>query len=158
MRQYAILVRQHELLSTEQISEPAIELAGHNVNPLTGSAHAPLGYYALTLIDLVTREQTPIALPPDAVVGYPHWAPDGSRFAFTLSRSDATELWVGEAAEGRVRAGRDPGSTRPAASRAPGWPTADEGCVGTSPRARIERRRSVQPSIGWPLRRCRANP
>jgi dipeptidyl aminopeptidase/acylaminoacyl peptidase len=73
------------------------------INPITGAAHAPLEYYALTLVDLRTRTETPLPLPRDAVIGYPKWAPDGSRFAFTLTRRNGTELWIGEPTEARAR-------------------------------------------------------
>jgi dipeptidyl aminopeptidase/acylaminoacyl peptidase len=100
---YAVLVHERQLLPMGRLAEPAIELAGHMINPLTGAAHAPLDYYGLTLIDLGSREQIPLVLPRDAVFGYPKWAPDGSRFAFTLTRSRGTELWIGEPGEARAR-------------------------------------------------------
>ena len=103
MGRYAVLVHERQLLPMGRLAEPAIELAGHTINPLTGAAHAPLDYYGLTLIDLASREEIPLVLPRDAVFGYPKWAPDGSRFAFTLTRSRGTELWVGEPGEARAR-------------------------------------------------------
>ena len=100
---YALLVHERQLLPIERLAEPAVELAGYTFSLLTGAAHAPLAYYGLTLIDLHSLEATPIALPADAVVGYPTWSPDGSRFTFTITRSSGATLWVGESASGLAR-------------------------------------------------------
>jgi dipeptidyl aminopeptidase/acylaminoacyl peptidase len=115
---YALLVHERQLLPIERLSEPAGELAGHTFSLLTGGAYAPLAYYGLTLIDLRSLETTPIALPADAVVGYPSWSPDGSRFAFTVTRSVGAALWVGEPASGLAR------SIAPSVDTARGLPCA----------------------------------
>jgi dipeptidyl aminopeptidase/acylaminoacyl peptidase len=100
---YALLIHERQLLPIDQLAEPAVEIAGQAINLQTGAAHAPIAYYGLTLLDLNTLTETPLALPHDAIVGYPRWSPDGSRFAFTLTRSVGTELWVGESASALAR-------------------------------------------------------
>jgi dipeptidyl aminopeptidase/acylaminoacyl peptidase len=115
---YALLVHERQLLPIERLAEPAVELAGYTFSLLTGGAHAPLAYYGLTLIDLRSLEATPIALPADVVVGYPIWSPDGSRFAFTVTRSTGAALWVGEPASGLTR------SIAPSVDTARGLPCA----------------------------------
>lgn len=100
---YVLLVRERQLVSLDHLAEPAIRIAGRSIDPRTASAHAPLEYYGLTLFDLATGEETPLVLPRGAIVGYPDWSPDGSRFAFTLSNGSGTEVWIGEPAERRVR-------------------------------------------------------
>lgn len=102
-RRYLLLVNQRRLLDLDQLAAPVISVAGRDINPLTHNAHAPLDYFALTLVDLVTGEREPIPLPRDATIGFPSWAPDGSRFAFTLTKSTGTEIWIGEPTEGRAR-------------------------------------------------------
>lgn len=102
-RRYLLLVHERQLVAIERLAEPAVRLAGRRINPLTAAAHAPLEYYGLTLIDLATGEEAPIVLPRGAVIGYPSWAPDGSRFAFTLTGPAGTEVWIGEPREARAR-------------------------------------------------------
>ncbi len=68
---YALFVHERQLLSLEQISEPAVDLAGHAISLVTGAAHAPLDYYGLTLVDLRTLGETAVVVPYDAVIGYP---------------------------------------------------------------------------------------
>lgn len=100
---YLLLVHERKLLELDQLAAPAVPVAGRTINPSTHAPHAPLDYFGLTLVDFATGESTPILLPRGATLGFPAWAPDGSRFAFTLTRSAGTELWIGEPAEGRAR-------------------------------------------------------
>lgn len=102
-RRYLVLVHERKLLPLERLAEPAIELAGRRVNPKTAARHAPLDYYGLTVVDLHANERRAVALPSDAVVGFPRWAPDGSKFAFTIRRRGATELWVGDPGTAHAR-------------------------------------------------------
>jgi dipeptidyl aminopeptidase/acylaminoacyl peptidase len=99
-RRYALLVHERKLLDRQRLAEPAVQLAGRRIELRSASAYAPLDYYGLTLIDLFSGQRTAIKLPRDAVIGFPMWAPDGSKFAFTLSRSLGTELWIGDPARG----------------------------------------------------------
>jgi dipeptidyl aminopeptidase/acylaminoacyl peptidase len=103
-QRYLLLVRSRQLLPIARLAEPAVDLAGRRVNPSTAVPHAPIEYFALTLVDLVNGTRRQIALPRGAVIGYPQWAPDGSRFAFSLTRpGNGMELWIGEPAESRAR-------------------------------------------------------
>ncbi|HEX6995967.1 MAG TPA: prolyl oligopeptidase family serine peptidase [Gammaproteobacteria bacterium] len=100
---HALLVHEHELLPTQLLAEPTVSVVGLKVNPKTYGRHAPLAYYDLTLVDLSTGHRTDLDVPPDAILGFPIWSPDGSRFAFTATVDNGIELWVGDTAEGRVR-------------------------------------------------------
>jgi len=93
---YALLVHRRQLLSLDRLAEPSVRIAGRRIDPRTKSGHAPLEYYGLTLVDLATGDETRLRLPAGVLVGFPSWAPDGSRFAFSLSSSGGTEIWVGE--------------------------------------------------------------
>src|SRR5690606_19925284 len=100
---HALLVHEHELLPTQLLAEPTVSVVGLKVNPKTYGRHAPLAYYDPTLVDLSTGHRTDLDVPPDAILGFPIWSPDGSRFAFTATVDNGIELWVGDTAEGRVR-------------------------------------------------------
>ena len=102
-RHYALLVHERKLLDLSQLSQPVVAIAGRNINPRTHGPHAPLDYFALTLIDLQSGENEPILVPRGATVGFPVWSSDGARFAFTLTQSSGTELWIGEPREARAR-------------------------------------------------------
>lgn len=100
---YALLVHEHRLLPTEHLAEPAVSVVGRKVNPRTYGRHAPIAYHGLTLVDLGNGRRTRLAVPPGAVLGFPKWSPDGSRFAFTATVEDGIELWIGDPVHGRVR-------------------------------------------------------
>lgn len=106
-RRYVLLVHERGLLSLDQLAAPAIEIAGRRVNPRTAAGHAPIDYYALTLVDLETGQRSRVPLPDGATIGFPDWSPDGTKFAFTVRRSTGTELWVGDPRAARARAVAD---------------------------------------------------
>jgi dipeptidyl aminopeptidase/acylaminoacyl peptidase len=58
-----------------------------------------------------------VKIPEGVGVGNPQWAPGGDRFAFTVTRPDGIELWVGETASGEARA-----LTQPSLNAVPGTP------------------------------------
>lgn len=99
---FALLVHERRLLPIERLAEPVVELVGRRINPETVAAHAPRDYYRLTLIDLSSGDGREIAIPRNAVIGFPSWAPDGSRFAFTVTRAHSHELWIGEPVSARA--------------------------------------------------------
>ena len=93
-----------------QVAEPFLRLAGVRVEPRTRRKHDTPGGYGiapcartLTLVDVTTSRETPVALPPDGCVDGVAWAADGRRFAFRNTSTDAVEPWVGDAATGATR-------------------------------------------------------
>jgi dipeptidyl aminopeptidase/acylaminoacyl peptidase len=95
-------VHERKLLDLDQLAAPVISLAGRDINPATHAPHAPLDYFGLTLVELATGVGTPIELPRRATIGFPAWAPDGSRFAFTVTNNAGADLWIGEIAAPRT--------------------------------------------------------
>src|SRR5690606_20104785 len=91
---YLLLVHQRDLLPSKSLTQPMLSIVGLKINPRTYGRHAPIAYYGLTLVDLATERETTLKLPRGAVIGFPIWAADGSRFAFTVTREDGIELWV----------------------------------------------------------------
>jgi dipeptidyl aminopeptidase/acylaminoacyl peptidase len=99
---HMLVVHERKLLDHDQLAAPVISLAGRDINPATHAPHAPLDYFGLTLVELATGVGTPIELPRRATIGFPAWAPDGSRFAFTVTNNAGAELWIGEIAAPRT--------------------------------------------------------
>ena len=92
---YALLVHKHRLLSERALAEPTVEVAGVRINPRTNARHAAIPYFGLTLVELWTGRSQRLELPPSLAIGFPQWAPDGSRFAFTVTVDRGVELWTG---------------------------------------------------------------
>jgi dipeptidyl aminopeptidase/acylaminoacyl peptidase len=99
---HMLIVHERKLLDLDQLAAPVISLGGRAINPATHGPHAPLDYFSLTLVELATGASRMIDLPRRATIGFPAWAPDGSRFAFTVTNNAGTELWIGETATTRT--------------------------------------------------------
>ena len=100
---FLLLVHERKLLDLSRLAAPVISVAGRDINPSTFGPHAPLDYFGLTVIEIATGASAPLVLPPDVTIGFPAWAPDGSRFAFTVTTAKGTELWIGEPAQPQAR-------------------------------------------------------
>jgi dipeptidyl aminopeptidase/acylaminoacyl peptidase len=86
-----------------QVAEPYLKLAGVRVEPRTRRKHDTPGGYgvapcaqSLTLVDVATSRETPIALPAGGCVDGLQWAASGLRFTFRNTSHDAVELWIGD--------------------------------------------------------------
>jgi dipeptidyl aminopeptidase/acylaminoacyl peptidase len=85
-----------------QVAEPFLKLAGVRVEPRTRRKHDTSGGYGiapcaqtLSVVDVATRRETPIALSPGGCADGFTWASDGVSFAFRNTSPDAVELWAG---------------------------------------------------------------
>ena len=86
-----------------QVAEPILKLAGVRVEPRTRRKHDTPGGYGvapcaqtLSVVDVATRRETSIALPPGGCADGFSWAPDSATFAFRNTSRDAVELWAGD--------------------------------------------------------------
>jgi dipeptidyl aminopeptidase/acylaminoacyl peptidase len=101
-RASVLLVSWVEYPPMMQVAEPFLKLAGVRVEPRTRRKHdTPGGYgvapcaHTLAVVDVATRRETAIALPPGGCADGFSWAPDGMTFAFRNTSRDAVELWAG---------------------------------------------------------------
>lgn len=85
------------------LAQPMLRLAGLRINPQTNGPHRAPYFVRLTLKRISDGAEIAIALPPGAKVGSLQWSPDGKHFAFTNTTATGIELWLGEAATGRIR-------------------------------------------------------
>jgi dipeptidyl aminopeptidase/acylaminoacyl peptidase len=98
----ALLVSWVQYPAMAQVAEPFLKLAGVRVEPRTRRKHDTSGGYGvaqcaqtLSVVDVATRHETPIALPPGGCADGFSWAADGVSFAFRNTSRDAVELWAG---------------------------------------------------------------
>jgi dipeptidyl aminopeptidase/acylaminoacyl peptidase len=106
----ALLVRQSPYPPIGRVAEPYLKLAGVRVEPRSHSRHDRSNGYGIrtcldgfSLLDLASGRETPVQLPAGACPDLPLWSPDGRSFAFDNTTDAGVELWVGNAADGRVR-------------------------------------------------------
>jgi dipeptidyl aminopeptidase/acylaminoacyl peptidase len=86
----------------DDLAQPMLRLAGYRINPNTNGRHLAPYFVALSLKRISDGTETKISLPPGAQVSAPQWSHDGRHFAFTNTIPTGIELWVGDAAAGRV--------------------------------------------------------
>lgn len=89
--------------SIAELSEPMLRLAGLRINPKTNARHMAGRIVGLTLKTIPDGKETKIVVPPNASLNPPSWSPDGKQFAVTNVTSTGVELWIGDAATGKLR-------------------------------------------------------
>ena len=132
------------------LARPYLALAGLRIDPQLRARRRLRRAGRLSVLRIADgREEFP-GLPEGAQVGFPVWAADGRRFAFTVDGTDGVRLWVADAETG-------------AAAELPGLSVCDV-LGGDPPRAAG---RCAGPATGgrcwcWPARpaarRCRNRP
>jgi len=102
-RDRMLMIRTERYPSIAELSEPMLRLAGYRINPKTNSPHRAMRITGLTLKSIADGRETPVQTPAGAKMAMPSWAPDGKHFAVLNVRETGVELWIGEAATGRIR-------------------------------------------------------
>jgi dipeptidyl aminopeptidase/acylaminoacyl peptidase len=101
-RDYMLLIDTMRYPPISVISEPMLRLAGLRINPNTNGARLVSYETGFSIKRISDGAEHKVALPTDAKLSQPEWSPDGKRFAFTNTASNAVELWVGSADSGEA--------------------------------------------------------
>lgn len=109
-RETLLLVSWQEFPPMSRVAAPILKLAGTRVETANHSKHDTPGGYGVTpcaqsfeLAAVAGGARRTLTLPAGACAGRPFWSADGKAFAFTNTARDAVELWIGDAATGRLR-------------------------------------------------------
>jgi dipeptidyl aminopeptidase/acylaminoacyl peptidase len=102
-RQHVLLAEPESLPPIAALAQPSQIIDGTPVNARNNARHGSVLYRSLQLIRLESGQPTSIELPRNARIGVPVWAPNGTRYAFTMVHDKGVELWIGEPDSGRVR-------------------------------------------------------
>ena len=101
--------RDNMLLSTSlrypplaDLSQPMLRLAGRRINPASNSPHRLQYSVALTLKRIADGSEVQIQIPPGAKISGIEWSDDGKQFAFLNTTATRVELWIGDAATGKI--------------------------------------------------------
>lgn len=85
------------------LAQPMLRLAGRRINPASNSPHRFPYSVGLTLKKIADGSELKIDVPPGAKITSVEWTDDGKHFAFLNTTPNRVELWVGDAATGKVR-------------------------------------------------------
>ena len=102
--------RQHMLLLTglrypplADLAQPMLRLAGQRINPASSSPHRFQYSVAMSLKRIADGTETKIEVPSGAKITSVQWSNDGRMFAFLNTTPTRIEVWVGDAATGKIR-------------------------------------------------------
>ncbi len=84
------------------LSQPMLRLAGRRISPAVNSPHRYQYSVALTLKRVADGSEIKIDVSPGAKISGVEWSDDGKHFAFLNGAANRVELWVGDAATGKV--------------------------------------------------------
>ena len=85
------------------LSQPMLRLAGRRINPASNSPHRFQYSVGLTLKRVADGSEIKIDVPPGAKISRIEWSDDGRHFAFLNTSSDRVQVWVGDAATGKIQ-------------------------------------------------------
>ncbi len=99
-REWMILQDRASLPGIIDLAQPELRLAGIRINPATNGPSRSATSVGLSLVDMATGETHPVrGLPDEPSISNLSWSPDGMYFAFTNTKLDGLELWVGSIAD-----------------------------------------------------------
>src|SRR5829696_3497840 len=90
-------------LPLADLAQPMLRLAGRRINPASNSPHRFPYAIGLTLKRIADGSEIKIDAPPGAKISGVDWSEDGKHFAFLNTTPNRVELWVGDAATGKIR-------------------------------------------------------
>ncbi len=104
-----LLVSWQDYPPMSRVATPFLRLAGARVEPANHAKHDTPGGYGIKpcvrefeLVRVADGKSTHVALPDRACPDSPTWSADGKRFAFANVAATSVELWVGDAASGKL--------------------------------------------------------
>ena len=84
------------------LAQPMLRLAGRRINPASNSPHRFQYSIAMTLKRVADGSEAKIDIPSGARITSVEWSDDGKHFAFLNTTKTRVELWVGDAATGKI--------------------------------------------------------
>jgi dipeptidyl aminopeptidase/acylaminoacyl peptidase len=96
-RRFAALVHYESHPPVAMLARPFLSLAGIRVDPTLPGRQRTRRLTGLSVLSTASGQIRPLELPAGQSVSVPVWAPDGSRFAFTVEEPDGVAVWVADA-------------------------------------------------------------
>ena len=84
------------------LAQPMLRLAGRRINPASNSPHRMQYAVGLLLKRIEDGSEVQIQVPPGAKINGVEWSDDGKHFVFLNTTPTRVELWVGDAATGKI--------------------------------------------------------
>jgi dipeptidyl aminopeptidase/acylaminoacyl peptidase len=101
--EFVVLVHYQSHPPISMLSRPRLRLAGLRLDRAIGGRQRTRRFTGLSVLRISDGTEHMLALPGDAQVSVPVWAPDGRRFAFTVDEPDGIGVWTCEVGADPVR-------------------------------------------------------
>jgi dipeptidyl aminopeptidase/acylaminoacyl peptidase len=98
------LLERASMPTIAELSQPVLRIAGRRINPRTNGPHRAQVARAISLKVIADGSERKVTLPPNPMLTWIGFSPDGKRFAFTQTRDTGIELWLGDSASGQAKA------------------------------------------------------
>jgi dipeptidyl aminopeptidase/acylaminoacyl peptidase len=85
------------------LAQPMLRLAGRRINPASNSPHRLQYSVALTLKRIADGSDIKLDVPQNPKISGIEWSDDGKHFVFLNTTPTRVELWIGDAATGKIR-------------------------------------------------------
>src|SRR6185503_4606968 len=85
------------------LAQPVLRIAGRRINPATNSPFRFQYSVGLTLKRIADGSEVKVETPPGAKISGLEWSDDGKHFAFLNTTANRVEVWIGDAATGKIR-------------------------------------------------------
>jgi dipeptidyl aminopeptidase/acylaminoacyl peptidase len=102
-RDVVALIERASMPTIAQLSQPMYRLAGVRINPRTNGPHRANVARKITLKAIADGTEKAVTLPPNPMLQWIGFSPDGRRFAFAQHRDNGIELWIGDSATGQAK-------------------------------------------------------
>jgi dipeptidyl aminopeptidase/acylaminoacyl peptidase len=97
---YLVLVSYQAHPPIEMLARPVARLGGLRIDPAIGGRQRIRRFTGLSVLEIGSGAERPLALPAGAQVSFPVWAPDGRRFVFCVDEPDGIGVWTADAESG----------------------------------------------------------
>jgi|HubBroStandDraft_1064217.scaffolds.fasta_scaffold10764_2 dipeptidyl aminopeptidase/acylaminoacyl peptidase len=94
---YLVLLNYQAHPPIEMLARPVLRLGGLRIDPAIGRRQRTRRFSGLSVLTVSDGTERELALPADAQVSLPAWAPDGRRFAFCVDEPDGIGVWTVDA-------------------------------------------------------------
>jgi hypothetical protein len=104
-RDTIVLLERASMPTIAELSQPMLRLAGVRINPRTNGPHRSNNRSRNLRLQVVADgSERKVTLPASPVISWIGYSQDGSRFAFTNTKDNGIELWIGSSATGQAKA------------------------------------------------------
>jgi dipeptidyl aminopeptidase/acylaminoacyl peptidase len=100
---FAALVHMRAHPPVALLARPYLALAGLRIDAGLRARRRVRQSAGLSVLRIGDGAERALALPEQAQIGAPVWAPDGARLAFTVDRGEGVGVWVADARTGEAR-------------------------------------------------------